>query len=104
MTKNAVGYKAELLQLNRTQFPSLGIFVIKKLEIKKTMLTRHATCVVNRSNCLHGYLRLENIIYFWYHFAKKATEFYWISIQNFQDKTGIMKTTVREVLHRSKLK
>ena len=33
--KNTVGYKAELLQLNRTQFPShsLGIFVIKKLEI-----------------------------------------------------------------------
>ena len=31
--------KAELLQLNRTQFPSLGIFVSKKLEIKKTKTT-----------------------------------------------------------------
>ena len=28
-------YKAELLQLNRTQFPSLGIFVSKKVENKK---------------------------------------------------------------------
>ena len=31
--------KAELLQLNRTQFPSLGIFVRKKLEIEKTKTT-----------------------------------------------------------------
>ena len=29
-------YKAELLQLNRTQFPSLGLFLVKKLEIEKT--------------------------------------------------------------------
>ena len=31
--------KAELLQLNRTQFLSLGIFVSKKLEIEKTKTT-----------------------------------------------------------------
>ena len=31
-------HKAELLQLNRTQFPSLGFFV-KKLEIEKTKTT-----------------------------------------------------------------
>ena len=31
--------KAQLLQLNRTQFPSLGIFVSKMLEIKKTKTT-----------------------------------------------------------------
>ena len=31
--------KAELLQLNRTQFPSLGIFVSKKYEIEKTKTT-----------------------------------------------------------------
>ena len=28
--KIAVGYKAELLQLNSTQFPSLGFFIIEK--------------------------------------------------------------------------
>ena len=27
--------KAELLQLNRTQFPSLGILLVKKLEMEK---------------------------------------------------------------------
>ena len=31
--------KAELLQLNRTQFSSLGIFISKKLEIEKTKTT-----------------------------------------------------------------
>ena len=31
--------KAELLQLNRTQFPSMGIFISKKLEIEKTKTT-----------------------------------------------------------------
>ena len=31
--------KAELLQLNRTQFSSLGIFFSKKLEIEKTKTT-----------------------------------------------------------------
>ena len=31
--------KAELLLLNCTQFPSLGIFVSKKLEIEKTKTT-----------------------------------------------------------------
>ena len=28
--------KAELLQLNRTQFPSLDFLLVKKLEIEKT--------------------------------------------------------------------
>jgi hypothetical protein len=31
--------KAELLQLNPTQFPSLGFFLVKKLEIEKTKTT-----------------------------------------------------------------
>ena len=31
----ASSIKAELLQLNRTQFPSLGIFVSKKIENQK---------------------------------------------------------------------
>ena len=31
--------KAELLQLNYTQFSSLGIFIVKKLEIEKTKTT-----------------------------------------------------------------
>ena len=31
--------KAELLQLNRTQFPSLGILLVKELEIEKTKTT-----------------------------------------------------------------
>ena len=31
--------KAELLQLNHTQFPSLGIFVSKRLEIEKIKTT-----------------------------------------------------------------
>jgi hypothetical protein len=34
-----LGPKAELLQLNRTQFPSLGIFVSKKVENQKTKTT-----------------------------------------------------------------
>ena len=31
--------KAELLQLNRTQFPSLGLLLVKKLEIEKNKTT-----------------------------------------------------------------
>ena len=31
--------KAELLQLNRTQFPSLGILLVKKMENEKTETT-----------------------------------------------------------------
>ena len=31
--------KAELLKLNRTQFPSLGFLLVKKLEIEKTKTT-----------------------------------------------------------------
>ena len=36
----------ELLQLNRTQFSSLGIFVNKKLEIEKTKKTTFITSVL----------------------------------------------------------
>ena len=36
---NCCHSKAELLQLNRIQFPSLGIFLVKKLEIEKTKTT-----------------------------------------------------------------
>ena len=38
--------KAELLQLNCTQFPSLEIFVSKKLEIQKTKTTWFITLVL----------------------------------------------------------
>ena len=34
-TPNRVGSKAELLQLNQTQFPSLGFFVSKKVGNRK---------------------------------------------------------------------
>ena len=38
-TNNFHTLKAELLQLNRTQFPSLGIFVSKKVGNQKTKTT-----------------------------------------------------------------
>ena len=42
--------KAELLQLNHTQFPSLGIFVSKRLEIEKIK----TTFIMIFKSCIQG--------------------------------------------------
>ena len=53
-------FKAELLQLNRTQFPSLGILLVKMLEIEKTK----TAFIISILEVVYQVVLVFSIIYF----------------------------------------